>query len=233
MKLLLLLLGLVLGVTFPLRAVEPNTEKIFKDYVKTLISRETQTAGDHWEGAGAGGYLFYFKFDINNDGNEELFLTSSLDSFKSYAEWTVYHKTTQGKYVPYKNTVTLPIGGFSVEKNDGPTVFVNCSSRGYKYYASRRKLVGDTFQLEVNEISEKEYERLNSPESVQQVTPQLEAIHLVDFLHNPKQAWMEVDPKTLKTNGNGFVRIPKDEGRMKKFQMSPKAALQEIEKSKE
>jgi hypothetical protein len=217
----------------PLMAIEPNLEKIFRDYVKALIQREAKTAEDRWENVGSGGYLFYFKYDINNDGNEALFITSSLDCFKSYADWTVFHKNAQGKYIPYKGTIRLPIEGFFLDKKDTSAVFVDSSSRGYTYYGRYQKLAGDTFQSEFKEISEKEYERLNSPESVQQVTPQLEAIHLVDFLHNPKQAWMEVDSKTLKTNGNGFVRIPKDEGRMKKFQMSPKAALQEIEKLKE
>ncbi len=77
------------------------TQSYGKDAVEMFTQHMLQSGRDVWfpeSGAPSGGYLLRGKIDLEGNGVDSVFLTSSLDIDRKGGFWTVYRKNNSGEY---------------------------------------------------------------------------------------------------------------------------------------
>lgn len=90
-------------------------------FLLPFIRKEVAKQGNSsaWKGAGNGGYVIRFDLDVTGDGRKEAFISCSLASSGSYADWEVMSVEENGEMRPYADRLQLSVDGLWVVDNEG------------------------------------------------------------------------------------------------------------------
>lgn len=186
-----------------------RSEEPYASYALGLIQREIPTAGDYWEGAGGGGYLFRFFFDVDGDGVDEVFLTSSLDTFQGRSEWRAFRHAGEGSFVEYPETLRFCLSGFSSQQTPVRTTIIHYFSNRHdgewdKFTFLRYDFENGTLTARTGIVRQEEIDALDEVLSFRESN--LEAISLRDFVEDEHRAWRRVNRERW-NDSSDWVRL--------------------------
>ena len=176
------------------------------DFVENLFSELEEDNYQYWTGAGSypyqgdGGYLYEFNTDINNNGYNEVFVTSSLPS----SGWSVYEQQPDGQYKKYNGAVNISNVKFYKKQTPEGVVLssVDLQARSASIFESLITHSGDIIYRE-REIPREDFEKFDPDiDTYSQLdvgdffTPgDIKKITLSEFLLNPQKPWRPYDLK--------------------------------------
>ena len=104
-----------------------NQPETISGLLRPLIGAEAAKQGGSWEWeiVGQGGYLMRMLMDATGDDRAELFLTTSLTSFKHHAEWRVFTIETNDEFRPYDRTLHFAADSVWPARAGGKTILLN------------------------------------------------------------------------------------------------------------
>lgn len=172
-------------------------------YLRPIVSAQCENGGGswRWEIAGNGGYLVRALVDVNGDGRDVLFLTSSLTSGRYIAEWIVFDVSQTGVVKEYLSRLQFPVSSVWVAGSSGlaELVYLGVPDREmqtnlpqeqwrhpiYKFSFSFPTILENRF-----EISDSDARKIKSTASYKALT--FEAVLLADFLSEVDVKWVQV-----------------------------------------
>lgn len=197
----------------------PPPTQVF-DYLRPILLREMSTAGDVWAYCGNGGYVFRFDMDVSGDGIPEMFLASSLWSWKSNITWYAFKGLADGDYMPY--TYASEIQGISsratelwLEESDHGYSIVSFGTDRGSYYLGRYRIESTKIVFDRKEIDESTFHQLEASPKVKRIVPVISAVVLADLLRNPNSEWKRFDFDSYTPNEMGYYIAPEDAERIK------------------
>jgi hypothetical protein len=231
---------LMIGATFSLWSNLNATENERIDkFLVPFVRREAAKQGDSgtWNDTGNGGYVFRFVLDVTGDGKDEVFISCSLASFRSYAEWEVFSVGADGALQPYAERIQLSIDSIWLAGDKGRTELVQefpppeeeqrqVAQENWKYPILRYSFDYPTIQTTKEQLTRDEIQELRRSTPVKQIS--LKAVSASDYVVDPASKW--VDIKEWRLNSHGYFIIPHDRGdetRISTF--TPEFALKQLE----
>lgn len=224
------------------RAGVPEVQAI-RDYVRPFLLAELPKQGNsnEWDSTGYGGYIIRSRMDVTGDGRDELFLTTSLATFRGNAEWKVFAVEADGTLSPYAGTLSFH-GGLTWKASEhGSTSLFSLIAPDREKQLRQIQALEDTTQpllryefrfpaiIETRkEVGEEEGAKLSDEHSVD--FPQIEVVLLADHLADPKTPWRAVEgwPRT-----QDYFAVPGDEEHIQSLStFTPTAALALIDKTR-
>lgn len=183
----------------------------YGSYVRNLVEEEIPTAGDVWEGAGAGGFLFRFRLDIDQDGQEELFLTSSLETFHLSSTWHAFKAASDGQYQAYSDTLYFCLRGCILGRVPGKLTLFSWEQPmlSEPITGFRHDFQDGLLRATRGILSEEDRDALHAAVAegrLEVFSPRLEAVSLYDLLHDPDAPWVALDSDRF--NLRDYVRHP-------------------------
>lgn len=228
-----LCLFLITAGCAPFSAAAPSRE-IF-NYLRPILEREMTGAQDVWEKSGHGGYVMRFDLDMTGDGMPEMFLGTTLWSWKSNITWDVYRRLSQGEYEPYIYSsevtgVSIRASEILLEEVGNQKSIITFGADHGKYYVGRYNFRDTSIVFERSEVSEAKFAELKAGPNIKRVAPNIRGVLLADLLRNPNAEWRPIDFKSGAPNPEGYYIAPEDAERVKGLvNFTPDLALKWLE----
>lgn len=222
MKLIVLSLTLLLSSYAASSAVPPK--EVFQ-FLKPVLEREVNSAGDIWDASGKGGYVLRFDIDVTADGLPEMFLTSTLDMRKQSSTWTVFKAQQNGDYQLFPQVA--PGSGVQVyatelwiETMPAGVAIVSWGNDRWgpnpnKWFAGRYIFSRAGISFERTETTKEAMDALVNAGRVVKVVPKVSGLLLVDLLRNPNAQWKPIDFDRNAPDPNGYFIAAEDAERVK------------------
>lgn len=229
------LINFAIKLLFPLSFIPLASAKeneVVNGYVKDLISANTKNeveGSDLWLLHGHGGYLLRTRMDVNGDGTQELFLSSTL-TMQGYQQiWEVYDNLPDGQIRKYNGAIVTsdmwPANSgvstilLSLEPPDKDLEIHN----NPKYYPINQfTFIFPNIDETHTNLSEEDVEALK-PEREKR-RGKIESILLADYLNNPNAKWTIDGDFQLDENGCAFLEESKERSKMN-TDLTPQKAL--------
>lgn len=207
------------------------------NYIKPIIAsiaNDPNVGGWTWETHGNGGYLLRMEMDVNGDGHDEIFLTSSLTAVKRSADWRVFHVDTSGAMRPYARSIEVPADSVwpSSDEAAPSLIYVAAPSleREQANEAATFPVYRFTFAFpeidnSLSYATEEAVAALRPPDANR--LPKLKAILLADYLADTNAGWSEVEEWKMDANDSFFRPEDRDRAASNTF-FTPEVALNAI-----
>lgn len=210
---------------------------VIDSYIKPIIAsiaNDPNVGGWAWETHGNGGYLLRMEMDVNGDGHDEIFLTTSLTAVKRSADWKVFDVDTSGAMRPYARSIEVPadsvwpssdeatpsliyVAAPSLEREQANEVATFPVYRFTFAFPQIEKSLSYATEGAVAALRPSDPNRL----------PKLQAILLADYLADRDAGWSEVEEWKMDAN-DSFFR-PEDRDRAaSNTSFTPEVALNAI-----
>lgn len=226
----------VVVAAFPLIGFA-NQDAAINSYLQPIISNianDPNAGGWAWEANSNGGYLLRMEMDVNGDGQNEMFLTSSLTAVKRSAEWTVFDVDKSGTMRPYARTIELPADSVwpSGDQTSPSLIYVAAPSREREQASETAIFPVYRFAFAYPEIEKSlSYATEEAVTSLrptdQDRLPKLQAILLADYLTGTNAAWSDVEEWKMDAN-DSFFRLEDHDRAATNTEFTPEAALKAI-----
>ncbi|HUP81658.1 MAG TPA: hypothetical protein VM260_24110, partial [Pirellula sp.] len=205
------------------------------NYIRPFVAAEAKKQGNswEWEAIGNGGYLMRMFIEVTGDDRNELFLTTSLATFKNQAEWQVFEIEPGGALRPYKKSLRFPSDSVWASTANGKPQLLFLAPPDRE---SQRLLPSEEWKQSLYRFDFKHPEITESRSEVTtaegqelrpvdpNALPKLEVVLLEDYLTRPNAQWVAVPE--WKTNAHDYFMRPEDAERISKNQgFTPQAAL--------
>jgi hypothetical protein len=205
------------------------------DYLRPILEHELIKAPDVWEKTGFGGYVLRFDLDVTGDGIQEMFLGSTLESWKTGVQWKAYRQSAGHEYDPYRYTSpTVGLGismtGLWLEQDGANTKIVGFGSDQGKYYVGRYSFRDTQVDYHREEVDESTFERLKLSPRLKRVIPEVSGVLLADLLRNPDAEWKRIDFDAASPSPDGYYIAAEDVEKIKNLtNFTPSLAVKWIE----
>lgn len=170
----------------------PTTERPELAILRDWASSEELWEEFKWGGGPLGGYLYRFEFDLTGDGNDELFVSSSL--FAGGSSWYVFGKRSDGEYQKLGTFGLRPGAVFYVKRDPSLGTTVTTFSALDIHTAFVRQT---TFDHEGSVTARNRTEITGSDRGGfpigydvgETVSPRLQKILLCEYVADPQASW--------------------------------------------
>lgn len=180
-----------------------------------------------WPQSVNGGYILRFSADIDNDGQAESFIGSTMGSRHTSCMWAVYSDDQ------LLGSVSLLLNGFSaIQTKDGlnfPT-WEDKKQRGFA--VTNQVFKNGSFVVSRNDVDWEEFSQMKAEwdSKGRKFTPKVQAILLTDYAAGDR-AWRDITPEKCKTTESNHIYLAEDEERLSQVVISPEQALALLEKN--
>lgn len=207
-------------------------------FLRPLLVRESQSAGDIWSRTGSGGYVLRFDLDVTGDRLADMFVTSTLDMVKYASVWRVYKATANGyeRFRPVDAYVQLNPSEIWVERRGDSIAFV---SKGhdrfgvdnFNWYIGRYIFIDSEIRVERNVVPKETAEAVEEWPTITKVKPEIYGVLLADLLENPDAEWKRIDFSDAARDPDGYYIARGDVDRVRQLKdFTPQVALHRLDR---